>query len=236
MAESKKFYWLKLKRDFFKRHDIRIVEAMPNGKDYILFYLKLLLESIDHEGQLRFSDTIPYNEQMLSVVTNTNIDIVRSAMALFIELNMMQVFDDQTIYMTEVDKLIGSETEWAKKKREQREKKDNVPLLSSKCPTEIEKEKEKETNIDTEIEVDVVEGDSSATATELKCLKGKLGKGVVFLTDEQFDSLLDKLGSVEVFDKYVTKLADFIIEKKANVGNHYETILKWHREDSRVKP
>ena len=49
-----KYYWLKLKRDFFKRHDIRIVEGMPNGKEYILFYLKLLCESVDHEGSLRF--------------------------------------------------------------------------------------------------------------------------------------------------------------------------------------
>lgn len=48
MAE--KFYWLKLKRDFFKRHDIRIIESMPNGKDYILFYLKLLCESVDTYG------------------------------------------------------------------------------------------------------------------------------------------------------------------------------------------
>lgn len=144
MAETKKYYWLKLKRDFFKRHDIRIIEEMPNGKDYILFYLKLLLESIDHEGALRFSDTIPYNEQMLSVVTNTNIDTVRSAMKLFVELNMMSVFDDQTIYMNEVDKLIGSETEWAKKKRLQRAKEDNVPLLSPKCPTELELESKKE--------------------------------------------------------------------------------------------
>jgi predicted phage replisome organizer len=151
MAETKKYYWLKLKRDFFKRHDIRIIEEMPNGKDYILFYLKLLLESIDHEGSLRFSDTIPYNEQMLSVVTNTNIDIVRSAMKLFIDLNMMSVFDDLTIYMNEVDKLIGSETEWAKKKRLQRAKEDNVPQLSSECPTELELNKEKEKNIDKEL-------------------------------------------------------------------------------------
>ena len=241
MAESKKFYWLKLKRDFFKRHDIRIVESMPNGKDYILFYLKLLLESIDHEGTLRFSDTIPYNEQMLSVVTNTNIDIVRSAMKLFIELNMMQVFDDQTIYMTEVDKLIGSnaDNDNANRQRRFREKQKSLALQNvtdSVTKSNESKSIEKEKETDTESEVDVVEGDSSATATELKCLKGKLGKGVVFLTDEQFDSLLDQLGSVEVFDKYVSKLANFIIDNNANVGNHYETILKWHREDSRVKP
>ena len=107
MADSKKFYWLKLKRDFFKRHDIRIIEEMPNGKDYVLFYLKLLLESIDHEGSLRFSDTIPYNEQMLSVITNTNVDIVRSAMKLFIELHLIDVLEDQTIYMGEIEKMIG---------------------------------------------------------------------------------------------------------------------------------
>lgn len=138
MAEAQKYYWLKLKRDFFKRHDIRIIEEMPNGKDYVLFYLKLLLESIDHEGSLRFSDTIPYNEQMLSVVTNTNIDIVRAAMKLFIDLNMMSICDDQTIYMNEVEKLIGSESKWAEKKRLQRAKEDNVPKLSSNCPTELE--------------------------------------------------------------------------------------------------
>ena len=67
-----KYYWLKLKRDFFKRHDIRIIEEMPNGKDYLLFYLKLLCESVDHEGNLRFSEQVPYNVEMLSIVTNTN--------------------------------------------------------------------------------------------------------------------------------------------------------------------
>jgi predicted phage replisome organizer len=130
MAENGKYYWLKLRRDFFKRHDIRIIEEMPNGKDYILFYLKLLLESIDHEGSLRFSDTIPYNEQMLSVVTNTNIDIVRSAMKLFIELNMMSIYDDQTIYMNEVEKLIGSETKWAEYKRNKKISVNELPQLS----------------------------------------------------------------------------------------------------------
>ena len=237
MAEKKKYYWLKLKRDFFKRHDIRIVEAMPNGKDYILFYLKLLLESIDHEGTLRFSETIPYNEHMLSVVTNTNIDTVKSAMKLFIELNMMTVFDDQTIYMNEVDKLIGSETEWAKKKREQRLKRDNVPQLSSKCPTEIEKEiekeKDKEIEQDTEVEVEA----DTATATEenqLKLVGGSLGKGVVYLTDSQLHDLMDRLG-LDAFNRYVDRLATFIIDKKAHVNNHYETILKWYTEDSQVK-
>ena len=119
---DKKYYWLKLKKDFFKRHDIRIIEAMPNGKDYVLFYLKLLVESVDHEGMLRFNDTIPYNENMLSTITNTNIDIVRSAMKLFVELNMIELLEDETIYMSEVEKMLGAEGWSASRVRRFRER------------------------------------------------------------------------------------------------------------------
>lgn len=246
-TEGKKYYWLKLKRDFFKRHDIRIIEEMPNGKEYILFYLKLLLESIDHEGALRFSETVPYNEQMLSVITNTNIDIVRSAMKMFIELKMMDILDDQTIYMAEVEKLIGSETEWAKKKRLYREQRallnewtteGQKRTLSDKSKS-IEKEKEKEPDIEVEVEDTAtasaaekpVENPVDKEEGQLRCIGGSLGKGVVYLTDSQWSILLDKLG-LEGFNRYVDRLSSYIIEKNAHINNHFATILKWYREDS----
>ena len=62
---------------------------------------------------------------------------------------------------------------------------------------------------------------------------GKIGKDVVVLTDNQMSALLDKLG-LDGFNHYVNKLATFIIEKEATVGNHYATILKWAEEDARV--
>lgn len=122
MTTGKKFYWLKLSRDFFKRHDIKIIEAMENGKDYILFYLKLLVESIDHEGRLRFSDTIPYDERMLSVITSTNIDIVRAAIKMFTQLGLMEMCDDKTIYMTETQKMLGYENKSTERVKVFREK------------------------------------------------------------------------------------------------------------------
>lgn len=156
---DKKYYWLKLKKDFFKRHDIKIIEDMDNGKDYILFYLKLLCESVDHEGNLRFSETIPYNEKMLSTITNTNIDIVRSAMKVFTELNMIEVLEDSTIFMRECNKMLGCETYWAEQKRKQREKQDKI----GQCPTNVQdvqvmskQEIEKELEIDIEQEIDIV--------------------------------------------------------------------------------
>lgn len=166
MAE-KKYYWLKLKRDFFKRHDIRIIEEMPNGKDYILFYLKMLVESVDHEGGLRFNDTIPYSDEMLSVITNTNIDIVRSAMQVFTQFGMIEVLDNGTIYMAEVLKMIGSAADNDNAIRQQRfrdKKKQETPSIPD-CVTNsnasvtqpvtnsnesksIELEKEKELELD----------------------------------------------------------------------------------------
>lgn len=78
--------------------------------------------------------------------------------------------------------------------------------------------------------------DATATTTEedqLKCIGGTLGRKVVFLTDKQMDSLIDKLG-LDAFNRYVGRLADFIIEKNAHVNNHYETIIKWWKEDTGI--
>lgn len=157
-AKDKKYYWLKLKRDFFKRHDIQIIEDMDNGKDYILFYLKLLCESVDHDGNLRFSEQIPYNEKMLATITNTNVDIVRNAIKIFSELGMMDVLDDGTIYMNEVSKMLGSETYWAERKRIQNERKKigvgNFPTESNSFPTSPSKSIEIETDKEKEIEIE----------------------------------------------------------------------------------
>ena len=69
---------------------------------------------------------------------------------------------------------------------------------------------------------------------QLEVLHGTLGKGVVRLTNEQMGDLIDKMGIVD-FDEYMVRLANFIIENDAHVQNHYETILKWWREDTSIE-
>ncbi len=160
MAE-KRYYWLKLKRDFFKRHDIRIVEEMPNGKEYILFYLKLLCESVDHEGYLRFSQTIPYSADMLATITNTNIDIVKSAVKIFTDLGMMEVQTDGTLFMQEVEKMIGSaaDNENAERQRRFRERKKEQALLE-RYSSVTKSNESKSKSIEKDIEKDKeIEGD-----------------------------------------------------------------------------
>ena len=138
MEKDKKYHWLRLKNDFFKRHDIKIIEAQPNGEKYVLFYLKMLVESLSHNGELRFNEKIPYDNKMLAIVTNTDPDVVKSAMDILINLELIKVSDNKTIFMAEVNNMIGSETYWAEKKRDKRNKQalelDNVQQESNECP------------------------------------------------------------------------------------------------------
>lgn len=82
-----------------------------------------------------------------------------------------------------------------------------------------------------------IPGDAGATAAAtnnaLNFLHGKLGKGVVLLSDAQVEELLDMMG-LDSFDYYVEKLAEFILNKNAKVKNHYATILRWWEEDRSV--
>lgn len=219
MAEKdKKYYWLKLKRDFFKRHDIQIIEDMPNGKDYILFYLKLLCESVDHNGNLRFSEEIPYNEQMLSTITRTNIDVVRSAIKVFTSLKMIEVLDNGTYYMNEVKKMLGCETYWAERKRIQKAKQEELKKIGSvgNFPTSPSKSIELEKDIELDIEIE-----------KKKSIKEKKAYGEfknVLLTDEELEKLKQRFNDYEA---RIQRLSQYIASSGKKYKSHYATILTW---------
>ena len=224
---DKKYYWLKLKRDFFKRHDIRIIEEMPNGKEYLLFYLKLLVESIDHEGELRFSDTVPYNEQMLSVITNTNIDVVRSAMRLFVELKMIEVMDDETIYMAEVNKMIGSavDNDNANRQRRFREKQKQLALperYDGVTKNNESKSIEKDIDIDTDKEKD-------KKKYKKRFVKPTLEEVIAYCKERN-----NNVDPQKFFDYF--SASDWIDSKGKPVISWKQKIITWERSDNGGKP
>lgn len=242
MAEkNKKYYWLRLKRDFFKRHDIRIIESMPNGKDYILFYLKLLCESVDHEGTLRFNEQIPYNAEMLATITNTNIDVVRSAIKIFCELNMMEIMDDGTFFMSEVEKMIGSanqdeHTRESTRLRVQafRERKKQSQLEDKRysngekrysnvtCNGEIEIELEKELELEKDIEKEKYKEKKS------KPIRHKYGEYMnVLLSDEDMEKL--KTEFPNDYEHRIEKLSSYMASTGKSYKNHLATIRNWAR-------
>lgn len=149
MAEKQK-YWIKLEKDFLNSSQIKVVKNMENGKDYIIFYLALMLESTNNEGHLRFSELVPYNESMLASITDTNVDVVRSAMKIFQELGMIQVLTDGTIFLPDVPKRVGKECESAERVRLYRQRHNLLQCNAdvTKSNDNIDKEKDKEIDID----------------------------------------------------------------------------------------
>lgn len=134
---AKRYYWLKLKEDFFDSDEIKIIESIPNGAVYTNFYLKLLCKSLKTEGKLIFKDTIPYSPEMLSSLTGVALDTVRVALEMFINLGLMEKLDTGTLYMKSIESMTGSETIWADKKRKQRElEKQEKALLENKINDE----------------------------------------------------------------------------------------------------
>lgn len=166
---NKRFYWLKLPEDFFNRNDIKVIESQKNGPAYLIFYLKLLTQSIEFNGDLRFNEAIPFNEDMLSTITGTDIDIVRTAMKLFENLGLIEIYDDKTIYMTETPKMLGSETASTRRSRKSRAKNETPDLIenngsvamqqesntiATNCNGDIELELDKELDIESAIQLD----------------------------------------------------------------------------------
>lgn len=161
MPGSKKYYWLKLKEDFFEEDTLQWLEEQENGKEYCLFYLKLCLKSLKTNGILIRNVgqiLIPYDVKKLAEITRTEKDTVRVAMSLFKQIGLVQILENGEIYITQLEQMVGSETDWARKKRLQREKKtdeDNVPTKSLNCPIEKEIDKEKELELKKELEKEI---------------------------------------------------------------------------------
>lgn len=188
-------YWLKFYKDFLKSPQMKVIRKMPNGAEYILLYMALMLESIESVGHLRFSDNVPYNNDMLASVTDTNIDIVRTGMKLFEELGMIQILPDKTIFLPDVPKLTGKECDSASRVRKYRLKqKEKLEMLQcnidvTKCNDNIEEEKEKEIDSREDIDIDnslllLLEKNYARTITsleadEVKRLQNKYPKELI---------------------------------------------------------
>lgn len=185
MSESKKYYWLKLKSDFFDDDTIKFIEEQENGIKYSNFYLKLCLKSLKTDGKLirLVGETlIPYDVNSLSKLTGVDFDTVRSAMQLFESIGLIKILESGEIYLSQIDELIGSETDKAQIMRRIRAEKKIGNNVTQMLPyIEIEKEKEKEKEI--EIEKDVAE--------ITKCYEENIGLITPATAEKLFDYLKD---------------------------------------------
>ena len=159
MADNKKYYYLKIKENFYETEDMKILQAMDNGYLYSDILMKLYLKSLKTDGKLMFKENIPYSPKMIATITNHNVDTVDKALCIFRELGLIEVLDNGAIYMLDIQSLIGKSSSEADRKREYRNKiKEEKKLLLGevdKCPDSFgtnSDEHSREKEIEKEIE------------------------------------------------------------------------------------
>ena len=159
MSDNKKYYYLKLRENFFDNDDVAILESMPDGILYSNILLKLYLRSLKNNGKLMFNDRIPYNAQMLSTITRQPVAVVEKAVGIFKEMGLIEVLDNGAIYMLDIQNFIGSSNTEADRKREYRRKialeKDQKLLGHLSGQMSDEQAPETEIEIEKEIEIDI---------------------------------------------------------------------------------
>ena len=236
MADNKKYYYLKIKENFYETEDMKILQAMDNGYLYSDILMKLYLKSLKTDGKLMFKENIPYSPKMIATITNHNVDTVDKALCMFRELGLIEVLDNGAIYMLDIQSLIGKSSSEADRKRDYRNRiKEEKKLLlgeGDKCPDtsgtssdersrEIEIEIEIETKLEKEIESkkDICRQLSSSWTSN--------GYGTLNKT------LLDKLlADVEIYSiEWVTKAIEIGNQRSKRTYSYLKGILEnWKTE------
>ncbi|HES0694384.1 TPA: phage replisome organizer N-terminal domain-containing protein [Streptococcus pyogenes] len=244
MADNKKYYYLKLKENFFESDEAIILESMPDGYIYSNILLKLYLRSLKNDGLLMFNNLIPYNAQMLATITRHQIGTVEKAIQIFRDLQVIEILDNGAIYMTNIQNFVGKSSTDADRKRIEYAKAKQLGQISMKCaeksPPEIEIELDKEReldkkidiNIDKELEVEeeIKDSSSAANVNNLKIISDYFQQEIGILSPNQFEQLSDYITitkmEVDVVKEAITRAAD---NSKRSFGYVNSILRNWRQ-------
>ena len=230
MADNRKYYYLKLKENFFDSDSIVLLEDMKDGILYSNILLKLYLKSLKNGGRLQLDEHIPYTAQMIATLTRHQIGTVERALAIFQQLGLVEQLDSGAFYMTDIELMIGQSSTEAERKRAARLEnkalsapRTNGGHLSDIRPPEIEIELEKEIEIKREIEkVRPEMGHPSHTYGRYQN---------IFLTDEELADLQASFPAV--WEQYIEKLSEYMASTGKRYQSHAATIRRWAGEDAK---
>ena len=232
MSDNRKYYYLKLKENYFDNDSIVLLESMQDGVLYSNILLKLYLKSLKHGGRLQLDEDIPYTAQMIATITRQQIGTVERALQIFLKLGLVEVLDSGTFYMSNIELLIGQSSTEAERKRAARLQNKALSAvrtsgghLSDIRPPEIEIELETEIEIKREIEIEKVRPETG----RLSHAYGRYQN--VFLTDEELADL--QVSFPAVWEQYIEKLSEYMASTGKCYQSHAATIRRWAGEDAK---
>ena len=126
MSEQKRYYWIKLKTDFFNQETMDLLLSQPNGCQYVVLYQMLCLSTANSDGEMatRVGEMIvPYNiDKIVRDTKYFDHDTVTVALGLFKQLGLIYAEEDGVLRIANFVQMVGSESanREAVKKREYR--------------------------------------------------------------------------------------------------------------------
>ena len=127
MATGKRYYWIKLRESFMTSDTIDYLMSQPDGANYVVLYLMLCLKTVNTNGRLASKIgeiIIPYDvEKIQRDCKWFSADTIRVALNLYKSFGLVYEDVDGTLMMADHNDMVGSETDWAKQKRDQVERK-----------------------------------------------------------------------------------------------------------------
>ena len=230
MADNRKYYYLKLKENFFDSDSIVLLEDMKDGILYSNILLKLYLKSLKNGGKLQLDENIPYTAQMIATLTRQQVGTVERALGIFQQLGLVEQLHGGLLYMTDIELMIGQSSTEAERKRAARLANKALPPprtngghLSDIRPPEIEIEKEIDIEIEKERELE--------TGHPAPAAYGRYHN--VILSDTELDGLKTELPGK--WEYYIDRLSCHIASSGRKYKSHAATIFKWAQEDAAKK-
>jgi predicted phage replisome organizer len=252
--------WIKICTDIFDDEKIVLIEGMPEADSIIAIWFKLLCLAgkQNNGGVFMLNEKMPYTEEMFSLIFRRSLNTVRLALSTFEQFGMVEIVNKTyTIPNWEkhqnADKLDEIREYNKLKQRESRQRRkllqdvnDNVNDMSMTCQTcqDIEEERDldkelltislaREKNADVDNSVDGVDDDDPKDK-QLEYMRGRLGEGLVFMSQEQFNYLLENYSLDEIYHYFE------VIKEQIRMGRryrktHFQAIIDMAEKDRKKK-
>lgn len=120
MSENRKYYYMKLKENFFTDAKMVILESMQDGLLYSNLLLKMYLMSLKYNGILMLNDHLPHTPQTIATFTRHQIGTVERAIKVFLEFGLVEILTNGSYYMADIQLLIGQSSTEGERKRKER--------------------------------------------------------------------------------------------------------------------
>lgn len=227
---AKRYYWLKLKEDFFKKKEMKKLRKLDNGDTCILIYMKMIILSLESENKIFFDNVEDTFAEELSLLLDEDVDDVQRTLDFLEKVNLMETINDGEYFLPQGTTLTGSECSSAERVRKHRaNKKSNKENKS--CIDDDSCNKSVTLDIDTDIDEDKeIEQDGNKEIDENKNLDKNTenqNTNINAKAEQNLNKNTSKKQSEWVSKSVNKNLAKIVKTYEENIGPVYPASRQW---------